>query len=53
MFLVNKYKMQADYFEVSDLKNISDELILLDKNSKIGQIDLNIGLEAILAKYCS
>lgn len=53
MFLVNKYKMQADYFEVSDLKNILDELILLDKNSKIGQIDLNIGLEAILAKYCS
>ena len=53
MFLVNKYKMQANYFEVSDLKNILDELILLDKNSKIGQIDLNIGLEAILAKYCS
>ena len=53
MFLVNKYKMQAKYFEVSDLKNILDELILLDKNSKIGQIDLNVGLEAILAKYCS
>ena len=53
MLLVNKYKMQADYFAVSDLKNILDELILLDKNSKIGQIDLNIGLEAILAKYCS
>ena len=53
MFLVNKYKMQANYFEVSDLKNILDELILLDKNSKIGQIDLNIGLEAILAQYCS
>ena len=53
MFLVNKYKTQASYFEPSDLKNILNELILLDKNSKIGQIDLNIGLEAILAKYCS
>ena len=53
MFLVNKYKTQASYFETSDLKNILNELILLDKNSKIGQIDLNIGLEAILAKYCS
>jgi DNA polymerase III subunit delta len=53
MFLVNKYKTQASYFETSDLKSILNELILLDKNSKIGQIDLNIGLEAILAKYCS
>ena len=53
MFLVNKYKTQASYFETIDLKSILNELILLDKNSKIGQIDLNIGLEAILAKYCS
>lgn len=53
MFLINKYKTQANYFETSDLKCILDELILLDKNSKIGKIDLNIGLEAILAKYCS
>lgn len=53
MFLVNKYKTQASYFETIDLKSVLNELILLDKNSKIGQIDLNIGLEAILAKYCS
>ena len=53
IFLVNKYKTQAKYFDTQDLKNILNELILLDKNSKIGLIDLNIGLEAILSKYCS
>ena len=53
LFLVSKYKMQAGYFTKQELKNILDELILLDRNSKIGIIDLNLGLEAILAKYCS
>lgn len=53
IFLVNKYKGQANYFAEEELKNIIDELILLDKNSKIGLIDLNVGLEAILSKYCS
>ena len=53
IFLVNKYKTQAKYFDTQDLKNILNELILLDKNSKIGFIDLNIGLESILSKYCS
>ena len=53
IFLVNKYKTQAKYFDTQDLKNILNELILLDKNSKIGLIDLNIGLESILSKYCS
>lgn len=53
MFLVNKYKGQANYFSKEELRNIIDELMLLDKNSKIGLIDLNIGLEAILSRYCS
>lgn len=53
IFLVNKYKGQANYFSKQELKNIIDELILLDRNSKIGLIDLNIGLEAILSRYCS
>ena len=53
IFLVNKYKGQASYFSKEELRNIIDELILLDKNSKIGLIDLNIGLEAILSRYCS
>lgn len=53
MFLANKYKAQASYFNKQELKQILDELILLDQNSKIGLIDINIGLESILSKYCS
>lgn len=53
IFLVSKYKGQASYFTKQELKSIIDELILLDKNSKTGLIDLNIGLESILSKYCS
>lgn len=51
-FLVSKYKMQANYFKESELRKILEELINLDSNYKIGLIDLNIGLEAILCRYC-
>ena len=53
LFLASKYKSQAGFFNKEELKKVIDELIMLDKNSKIGLIDLNIGLEAILSKYCS
>ena len=53
IFLASKYKAQAGYFEKQELRNIIEEFIMLDKNSKIGLIDLNVGLEAILSKYCS
>lgn len=53
MFLVTKYKTQADYFKETELKKIVEELINLDYNYKIGLIDLNIGLESILCRYCS
>ena len=53
MFLVTKYKAQADYFKEAELKKIVEELIDLDYNYKIGLIDLNIGLESILCRYCS
>ena len=53
LFLASKYKTQAGYFSKEELKKVIDELIKLDKNSKIGLIDLNVGLEAILSKYCS
>ncbi len=53
MFLVSKYKGQARYFEKQELRKILEELINLDSNYKIGLIDLEIGLEAILCKYCS
>lgn len=53
MFLTTKYKAQARYFETKELRKILEELIDLDANYKVGLIDLNIGLEAILCKYCS
>ena len=53
MFLGNKYKKQADYFSLQELKNILLELINLDSNYKIGKIDINVGLESILCRYCS
>lgn len=52
-FLTNKYRAQARYFETKELRKILEELINLDSNYKIGLIDLNIGLEAILCRYCS
>lgn len=53
MFLVTKYKTQADYFKKIELRKIVEELIDLDYNYKVGLIDLNIGLESILCRYCS
>ena len=53
MFLVNKYKLQAKGFKTSELRKIIQELQDLDYRYKIGSIDLNVGLEAILCAYCS
>lgn len=53
IFLVNKYTMQSKYFTKKELKDILQELINLDYNSKIGKIDINTGLESVLCKYCS
>jgi len=52
-FLVNKYKMQAKYFQEGELKEILQSLRDLDYNYKNGLIDLQVGLEAILCRYCS
>lgn len=53
MFLVNKYKAQSEYFTSIELKEILEQLINLDANYKVGKIDLNVGLDAILCTYCS
>lgn len=53
MFLTTKYKKQADYFKEVELRKLLEEFINLDKNYKIGQIDLSIGLKSILCNYCS
>ena len=52
-FLVNKYTMQAKYFDKNELRDLLEELIKLDSSSKKGGIDINVGLEAVLCKYCS
>ena len=52
-FLVNKYKTQSKYFALAELKNILQEFRDLDYNSKNGLIDLQVGLETILCRYCS
>lgn len=53
LFLMNKYKKQSECFSKSELKDILQELINLDSSYKIGLIDLNVGLESILCRYCS
>lgn len=52
-FLLSKYKAQAKYFTEQDIRNILDEMMSLDTNYKTGLIDINIGAEAILCRYCS
>lgn len=52
-FLTTKYKMQAGYFGEIELKEILQKLRDLDYEYKNGLIDLQIGLETILCKYCS
>ena len=50
-FLVNKYKNQSKLFTEENLEIIINELIDLDYKYKIGLIDIDIGLEAILCAY--
>jgi len=51
-FLVSKYKTQAGYFGEMELRKILQEFADLDYNYKIGLIDLNVGIEAVLCRYC-
>lgn len=53
IFLIKKYTSQANYFKIDELENILTELIYLDEASKNGNIDLNIGIETVLCRYCS
>lgn len=52
-FLVTKYKKQASYFKLDELRKILEELTDLDYNYKNGKIDLDVGLRSILCRYCS
>ena len=53
LFLTSKYKAQARYFTKEEIEKIMEEFINLDANYKTGLIDINIGLESILCRYCS
>lgn len=52
MFLVSKYKKQAGYFSEKEIKNILEQFVKLDESYKLGNIDLNLGLESIICGYC-
>ena len=47
------YNIYLKYFSEEELNKILKELVELDKNYKVGLIDLQIGLESILCRYCS
>lgn len=51
-FLISKYRIQAGYFKQGELRKILEELSDLDYKYKVGLIDLNVGIEAILCNYC-
>jgi len=48
IFLVSRYKSQANLFTEQELEKILEELTNLDANSKIGLIDVQVGLESLL-----
>ena len=44
---------KTSVFNVQELREILNALIELDANYKVGLISLEIGMEAILCRYCS
>jgi len=52
-FLVSKYKRQAGYFSEDALRAILSQFVKIDEDYKIGNVDLNVGLEAVICGYCS
>lgn len=52
-FLANKYQNQARIFSIEELRNLLEEFIKLDEAYKIGNIDINVGVESVLCRYCA
>lgn len=52
-FVLGKYKAQANFFNEKDLRCALQSFRDLDSDYKVGLIDLQVGLETILCKYCS
>ena len=53
MFLTTKQQVQSKYFKENELRSILQDLCDLDYNFKSGKIDLQVGMETILCRYCS
>lgn len=51
-FLTTKYQNQVRYFKTSELRGILQDLCDLDYKYKSGLIDLQVGFETILCRYC-
>lgn len=49
-FLVKKYKEQASKFELAELENILEQIVMLDIKSKNGLMDLRVGIDLILCQ---
>ena len=52
LFLIKKYQGQSKNFSEIQLRGLLEALADLDYNSKIGNIDADVGLRSILCNYC-
>ena len=52
-FLVSKYQNQAKFFTQDEIRNLLNEFIYIDEASKSGNLDINVGLESVLCRYCA
>jgi DNA polymerase-3 subunit delta len=50
-FVLKKAEMQAHKFELADLKNIFSELVLMDRELKIGKTDFKTALSLLVMDY--
>lgn len=52
-FLVSKYHNQAKFFTQDEIRNLLNEFMYIDEASKSGNLDINVGLESVLCRYCA
>lgn len=52
-FLVSKYQNQAKFFTQEEIRNLLNEFMYIDEASKSGNLDINVGLESVLCRYCA
>ena len=52
-FLVSKYQNQTKFFTQDEIRNLLNEFMYIDEASKSGNLDINVGLESVLCRYCA